>query len=193
MSQTTLRFKATTSSSSSATSSGRRTAVCSLSEANKTSLIKDPLQYYKIQYGRALPKPNLAGTSFALFLPSVVGNPKKSGKRTVTKTPEELVAWGNAPVKQPVPVMAHARAIISTNASCVTPDTGKAASTYMLESPVAVYSCLPCVQMRSTLLECPYAQVKDSEGVVIGVRAPCPCCETNEFVMYKNGPRTTSG
>ena len=140
---------------------------------------------------RSNPQPDTDGVHFNTFPPSltitkaVASNPTSGGKRSVTKSSHDLIAFGNLPVRMEIDVMAQALEIISTNASGgLTVEIGKAVHDFILTTPRDVYNCLPELQMRAALLKCPCTQVKDEKGNVVGVRAPCPCCETNEHVTY---------
>ena len=180
--QQQLSFGNNTSSSSS--SSHVSSNVCALDQRNKTSLVADPLKFYSTRYTRVLPKPSKDGTDFKMFTKAVAFNPTSGGKRSVTKSVHDLIAFGNRPVRMEIDVMKQALEIISTNASGMTVEIGKAVHDFILTTPRDVYNCLPELQMRAALLKCPCAQVKDEQGNVVGVRAPCPCCETNEHVTY---------
>jgi len=121
-----------------------------------------------------------------LFPKAVAFNPTSAGggRRSVTKTALDLIAFGNRPVRMEVDVMKQALEIISTNANGLTKQIGKAVHDFILNTPRTVYKCMPELQMRDALLKCPFTQVKNKHGAVVGVRAPCPCCETNEHVTY---------
>ena len=178
--QSTLSFKSGSSSSTSVSSKA-----CTLTEANIASLLKNPLAYFYKRWTRQVPKPNGAGSAFTLFPKDCVSNPKPSGKRTLNRTADQLITFGNQPVKMDVAVMERALEITSTNRKGITTGIADAVYDFMTRSPVQVYKCMPCLQMRAALMECTYTQVKDTHGNVIGVRAPCPCCETNEYVTLK--------
>jgi hypothetical protein len=177
--QGTLGFGSKSSSSNITASQ-----TCTLTQANKTSLVTDPVKFFNTRHKRSVPSPTKDGSQFKCFTKDAIYNPKPSGRRTLNRLPETLIEFSNRPVKTDVGIMKQAREIISTNANGMTVEIGNAVHKSVTKSPVAVYNCMPCLQMREALLLCEYTQVKDKNGNVIGVRAPCPCCETNEFTTY---------
>ena len=66
-----------------------------------------------------------------------------------------------------------------------TKDMALAAFSLVTGMPSTLYTCVPELQIRSQLMQCEYTQVRNTDGKVIGVRACCPCCESNAFVEYE--------
>ena len=169
---------------SSSAGSNNASQTCTLTQANRRSLVTDPVKYFKTRHERKVPRPTPDGSSFKCFPTADINNPKPSGRRTKTRFPAALNEFSNRPVKADVDLMKQAREIISTNANGMTVEIGNAVHESITKSPVAVLTCMPCLQMREALLACKYTQVTDKEGNVIGVRVPCPFCETNQFTTY---------
>ena len=173
--QGTLSFGSSSTSSTSSTSSGQ-------TDAEIKARIEDPVKYCKKQQERSVPKPSKDGSHFTLFANAEVRT--KGGHRSVTKTAARLQTWSTKAVKQELPILSLAMQLMQSK-TLRTEDMALAARTFVTGMPSTLYTCVPELQMRSQLMQCEYTQVRNTDGKVIGVRACCPCCESNALVEYE--------